>query len=168
MAIAVGQNATRSMTVTSDTVRRYGELTGDRNPLHFDEEFAARTRFGRLISQGGIAVGLVHALVAMDLPVPGTVFTEQQWMFPAPVYIGDTISVEGRITEWRESRNRGEMEFVVVNQEGVEVLRAPPAFTGLSLPFDRITVEFPTGRRKLGKTDLRARLYSKSAGVEPR
>ena len=62
-------------------------------------------------------------LVAMDLPGPGTVFTEQQWVFPAPVYIGDTISVEGRITEWRESRNRGEMEFVVVNQEGVEVLR---------------------------------------------
>ncbi|MFP6593673.1 MAG: MaoC/PaaZ C-terminal domain-containing protein, partial [Dehalococcoidia bacterium] len=95
----------------------------DRNPLHFDEEFAARTRFARLISQGGIVVGLVHALVAMDLPGPGTVFTEQQWVFPAPVYIGDTISADGRITEWSESRNRGEMEFVVVNQEGVEVLR---------------------------------------------
>lgn len=122
MAIAVGQNATRSMTVTSDTVRRYAELTGDRNPLHFDEEFAAKTRFGRLISQGGIAVGLEHALAAMDLPGPGTVFTEQYWVFPAPVYIGDTITVEGRITEWRESRNRGQMEFVIVNQEGVEVL----------------------------------------------
>ena len=123
MAISAGQSAKRSMTVTSDTVRRYAELTGDYNPLHFDEEFAARTRFGRLISQGGIVVGLVHALVAMDLPGPGRVFTEQQWVFPAPVYIGDTISAEGRITEWRESRNRGEMEFVVVNQEGVEVLR---------------------------------------------
>jgi acyl dehydratase len=126
MAISAGQSAKRSMTVTSDTVRRYAELTGDYNPLHFDEEFAARTRFGRLISQGGIVVGLVHALVAMDLPGPGTVFTEQQWVFPAPVYIGDTISAEGRITEWRESRNRGEMEFVVVNQEGVEVLRGSP------------------------------------------
>ena len=123
MAISVGQSAKRSMTVTSDIVRRYAELTGDYNPLHFDEEFAARTRFGRLISQGGIAVGLVHALVAMDLPGPGTVFTQQHWVFPAPVYIGDTITAEGRITEWRESRNRGEMEFVVVNQEGLEVLR---------------------------------------------
>jgi len=110
------------MTVTSDIVQRYAELTGDFNPLHFDEEFASKTRFGRLISQGGIVVGLVHALVAMDLPGPGTVFTEQQWIFPAPVYIGDTITVEGRVTDWRESRNRGEMEFVVVNEDGVEVL----------------------------------------------
>ncbi len=110
------------MTVTGDMVLRYAELTGDYNPLHFDEEFASKTRFGRLISQGGIAVGLVHALVAMDLPGPGTVFTQQQWVFPAPVYIGDTITVEGRITEWRGERNRGEMEFVIVNQDGLEVL----------------------------------------------
>ena len=123
MAISAGQVAKRSMTVTSDTVQGYAELTGDYNPLHFDEEFASKTRFGRLISQGGIAVGLVHALVAMDLPGPGTVFTQQQWVFPAPVYVGDTITVEGRITEWRELRSRGEMEFVVVNQEGVEVLK---------------------------------------------
>lgn len=120
--VSAGQKASRSMTVTSDIVQRYAELTGDFNPLHFDEEFAPKTRFGRLISQGGIVVGLVHALVAMDLPGSGTVFTEQKWIFPAPVYIGDTITVEGRVTDWRESRNRGEMEFVVVNEDGVEVL----------------------------------------------
>ncbi len=123
MAISAGQSTSRSMTVTGDTVKRYAELTGDYNPLHFDEEFASKTRFGRLISQGGIAVGLVHALVAMDLPGPGTVFTEQHWVFPAPVYIGDTITAEGRITDWDEARNRGEMEFVIVNQDGVEVLK---------------------------------------------
>ena len=123
MAISVGQSAHRSMTVTEEIVKGYGELTGDFNPLHFDEEFASGTRFGRLISQGGIAVGLVHALVAMDLPGAGTVFTEQHWNFPAPVYIGDTITVEGTITAWRESRHRGEMEFVITNQDGIEVLR---------------------------------------------
>ena len=123
MAISAGQSTSRSMTVTGDTVKRYAELTGDYNPLHFDEEFASRTRFGRLISQGGIAVGLVHALVAMDLPGPGTVFTEQHWVFPAPVYIGDTITAEARITDWDEPRNRGKMEFVIVNQDGVEVLK---------------------------------------------
>lgn len=123
MAISAGQSAKRSMTVTSDIVQRYAELTGDFNPLHFDEEFAAATRFGRLISQGGIAVGLVHALVAMDLPGAGTVFTEQHWNFPAPVYIGDTITATGTITNWRAERSRGEMEFVIVNQDGVEVLR---------------------------------------------
>ena len=68
MAMLVGQTAERSMFVTKEIVERYAELTGDYNPLHFDDEFASKTRFGRLISQGGIAVGLIHALVAMDLP----------------------------------------------------------------------------------------------------
>jgi acyl dehydratase len=122
MAISVGQSASRSMTVTSEIVKRYAELTGDFNPLHFDEEFTAKTRFGRLMAQGGIAVGLLHALVAMDMPGAGTVFTEQRWVFPAPVYIGDTITATGTITNWRAERSRGEMDFVIVNQDGAEVL----------------------------------------------
>ena len=122
MDIQVGQKAQRSLTVTQDTVQGYAELTGDFNPLHFDVEFTSKTRFERLMAQGGITTGLLHALVAMDMPGPGTVFTNQNWSFPKPVYIGDTITVEGRITEWRESRNRRQMEFVIVNQQGVEVL----------------------------------------------
>jgi acyl dehydratase len=110
------------MIVTPEIVERYAELTGDHNPLHFDEEFASKTRFKRLISQGGIAVGLLHALVAMDLPGAGTVFTEQHWNFPAPVYIGDTITATGTITEWTVERHRGAMDFVIVNQDDVEVL----------------------------------------------
>ncbi|MBT5628019.1 MAG: MaoC family dehydratase [Chloroflexi bacterium] len=122
MEISVGQSASRSMIVTPEIVERYAELTGDHNPLHFDEEFASKTRFKRLISQGGIAVGLLHALVAMDLPGAGTVFTEQHWNFPAPVYIGDTITATGTITEWTVERHRGAMDFVIVNQDDVEVL----------------------------------------------
>jgi acyl dehydratase len=110
------------MTVTGEIVKRYADLTGDFNPLHFDEDFTAKTRFGRLMAQGGIAVGLLHALVAMDLPGAGTVFTEQHWVFPAPVYIDDTITATGTITNWRADRSRGEMDFVIVNQDGVEVL----------------------------------------------
>ena len=110
------------MTVTSEVVKGYAELTCDMNPLHFDEDFTSKTRFKRLISQGGIAVGLIHALVAMDLPGPGSVFTEQHWNFPAPVYIGDTITATGTITNWRAERSRGEMDFVIVNQDDVEVL----------------------------------------------
>ena len=122
MEISVGQSASRSMIVTPEIVERYAELTGDHNPLHFDEEFASKTRFKRLISQGGIAVGLLHALVAMDLPGAGTEFTEQHWNFPAPVYIGDTITATGTITEWTVERHRGAMDFVIVNQDDVEVL----------------------------------------------
>ena len=63
-----GQQATRTMTIDADLVRKFAEITGDYNPLHFEEAFAAKTRFGRLIAQGGLATGLLHALVAMELP----------------------------------------------------------------------------------------------------
>ncbi len=100
MTVSAGQTATRQLTVIPANVRAYPELTGDSNPLHFDAAFASRTRFGRLIAQGGIAVGLLHALVAMDLPGPGSVFLNQRWSFPNPVYIGDTIRAEATLTAW--------------------------------------------------------------------
>ena len=95
---------------------------GAYNPLHFDEEFAAGTRFERLIAQGGIATGPLHALVAMDLPGSGTVFLNQNWVFPKPVYIGDKITATGTITTIDE-RRRIRMSFEVVNQDVVTVLK---------------------------------------------
>ncbi|MDA1257706.1 MAG: MaoC family dehydratase [Chloroflexi bacterium] len=123
MDMEAGQQATRSLTVTRDMVEAYAGITGDYNPLHFDEEFASRTRFGRLVAQGGIATGLLHALVAMDLPGPGSVFTKQEWSFPAPVYIGDVITATGTIAAAFPRRSMARMEFTVVNQDGIEVLR---------------------------------------------
>jgi acyl dehydratase len=110
------------MLVTAETVHAYAELTGDRNPLHFDAAFVAKTRFGRLIAQGGIATGLLHALVAMDLPGPGSVFVNQSWSFPKPVYIGDTITATGTVTQARPSRGFYQMSFEVRNQDGDAVL----------------------------------------------
>jgi hypothetical protein len=78
MSIAVGQHASRSLTLTAEHVRKFAEISGDHNPLHFDAAFAARTKFGRLVVQGGLTTGLVHALVAMDMPGPGTVFLSQK------------------------------------------------------------------------------------------
>lgn len=75
--MAVGQKATRSAELTMDHVKAYAEITGDYNPLHFDEDFAAGTRYERPIVQGGLTTGLLHALVAMDMPGPGTVFLNQ-------------------------------------------------------------------------------------------
>ena len=92
---SVGQKASRSLTLTARHVALYADLTGDRNPLHFDEAFAARTgKLSGLIVQGGLTAGLLHALVATDLPGPGTVFLSQNWKFTAPVYIGDTITAQ--------------------------------------------------------------------------
>ena len=74
MNLAVGQKASRSLTLTAEHVEKYAEITGDYNPLHFDEAFAAGTKFGRLVVQGGLTTGILNALVAMDMPGPGTVF----------------------------------------------------------------------------------------------
>ena len=117
-----GQTATRSLEVTPALVEAYAAITGDYNPLHFDEAFAARTRFGRLMAQGGIATGLLHALVAMDLPGAGSVFVRQRWSFPRPVYIGDTVRAEGTVTAVRARRGLAEMSFTVTNQHGETVL----------------------------------------------
>ena len=108
--------------MTQDAVEAYAGITGDYNPLHFDEAFTSKTRFGRLIAQGGLATGLLHALVAMDLPGPGSVFMSQSWSFPRPVYIGDTLTAEGRINSSRASRRIYQMEFTVRNQDGETVL----------------------------------------------
>ena len=122
MELEVGQRATRELDVDEEMVRKYAEITGDYNPLHFDAEFAAKTRFGRLMAQGGIATGLLHALVAMEMPGPGSVFMRQSWSFPAPVYIGDTLRAEATVKSVRAKRNMAELEFEVKNQDGAVVL----------------------------------------------
>ena len=101
MTLQVGQTARRSLTLTSEHVETFARLTGDYNPLHFDEAFAKATRFGGLVVQGGLTTGLLHALVAMDLPGPGSVFLSQTWEFTAPVYIGDTITAQAEVVSLR-------------------------------------------------------------------
>jgi len=119
---AVGQRAARSMAVTAEQVERYAEITGDRNPLHFDEEFAARTKFGRLVVQGGLTTGLLHALVAMDLPGPGTVFLSQNWKFTAPVYVGDTITAVVQVVRVHATKPVTQLEVRVTRADGSVVL----------------------------------------------
>ena len=123
MDLAVGRKAQREMTVTKAMVKSYAEITGDYNPLHFDEEFAGKTRFERLISQGGITTGLLHAMVAMDMPGPGTVFLSQNWSFPRPVYIGDTITAEATVASANNRRGIARLNISIKNQSGDEVLK---------------------------------------------
>jgi acyl dehydratase len=121
VAVTVGQKASRTMTVSDAHVRAYAEITGDYNPLHFDEAFASGTRFGRLVAQGGITTGILHALVAMDMPGPGTVFLSQNWKFTAPVYIGDTITGEAEVLSVHASKPVTQLRMVV-RREGGEVV----------------------------------------------
>ena len=120
--IRVGQTAERSLELTADHVRTFAELTGDYNPLHFDEAFAAGTRFGRLVVQGGLTTGLLHALVAMDLPGPGTVFLSQQWKFTAPVYVGDRITARAEVLSVHESKPVTQLRVRVTRHGGETVL----------------------------------------------
>ena len=122
MKVTVGQKAQRSLTLTAEHVATYARLTGDYNPLHFDEAFAARTRFKKLVVQGGLTTGLLHALVAMDLPGPGTVFLSQNWKFTAPVYIGDTITAEAEVASVHDSKPVCQLRIKVTRQTGETVL----------------------------------------------
>src|SRR5918992_2414534 len=120
---AVGTRATWSRTFTAEEVELYARITGDRNPLHFDEAFAAGTRLGRLVVQGGLTTGLFNALVAMELPGPGSVFLHQEWDYPAPVYIGDTVTAEAEVVEARADKPITRLRCVARRQDGTEVLR---------------------------------------------
>jgi acyl dehydratase len=123
MGVAIGQTAVRSMTVNADHVRAFAELSGDYNPLHFDETFAAGTRFGRLVAQGGLTTGLLHALVAMDLPGPGTVFLSQDWKFTAPVFIGDAITARAEVLSVHATKPVTQLAVSVTRSDGEVVLK---------------------------------------------
>jgi len=122
MDLTVGQTATRAMTVTEEHVRLFAQISGDYNPLHFDETFAAATRFGRLVAQGGLTTGVLHALVAMDMPGPGTVFLNQDWKFTAPVFIGDTITAKAEVLSVHASKPVSQLRFEVTRQDDEVVL----------------------------------------------
>jgi len=122
MKLSIGQKATRSITLTNDHVKKFAEISGDHNPLHFDESFASGTKFKRLVVQGGLTTGLLHALVAMDMPGPGTVFLSQNWKFTSPVFINDTITAEAEVISVHESKPVTQLKIKVTRQGGETVL----------------------------------------------
>jgi acyl dehydratase len=122
MQISIGQKATRSITLTADHVKTFAALSGDYNPLHFDESFVAKTKFRKLVVQGGLTTGLLHALVAMDMPGPGTVFLSQNWKFTAPVFIGDTITAGAEVISKHETKPVTQLKIKIARQDGETVL----------------------------------------------
>jgi acyl dehydratase len=118
----VGEKASRSRTVRAEDIELFTELTGDRNPLHYDEAAASRSRFGGLIVQGGVTSGLLNAVVAEDLPGPGSVFLHVDWSFMAPVRPGDEITAEVEVLEAREDKPITRLRTTITNQAGAVVL----------------------------------------------
>jgi acyl dehydratase len=118
----VGDRAARTRTVRERDIELFTELTGDKNPLHYDTDAAARSRFGGIIVQGGVTSGLLNAVVAEDLPGPGSVFLHVDWSFKAPVRPGDEITAEVEVLETREDKPLTKLRTTVTNQEGTIVL----------------------------------------------
>jgi acyl dehydratase len=119
----VGTKATWTRTLGAEEVEAFARISGDRNPLHFDPAFAARTRVHRLVVQGGLTAGLFNALVAMELPGPGSVFLHQEWDYAAPVHVGDTVTAEAEVIEARSDKPITRLRCVARRGDGVEVLR---------------------------------------------
>jgi acyl dehydratase len=118
----VGATAGRTRTVEWRDIELFTELTGDRNPLHYDEDAASRSRFGGIIVQGGVTSGLLNAVVAEDLPGPGSVFLHVDWDFKAPVRPGDVITAEVEVLEAREDKPLTKLRTTISNQDGTVVL----------------------------------------------
>jgi acyl dehydratase len=118
----VGDSARRTRVVSSRDIELFTEISGDRNPLHYDEEAATASRFGGIIVQGGVTSGLLNAVVAEDLPGPGSVFLEVNWRFLAPVRPGDEITAEVEVLEAREDKPITKLKTSVRRQDGVVVL----------------------------------------------
>lgn len=115
---AIGQRATRRRTASMQDVERFAAMTGDRNPLHFDAALAARAPFGGPIVPGGVTSGLLHAVVAEDLPGPGSVFLGVEWRFLRAVRIGEAIEAEVEVTAVREDKPVCTLRTTVRNAAG--------------------------------------------------
>jgi len=118
----LGDKASRTTAITDDMIRAFASLTGDANPVHLDDAYAAGTRFGRRIAHGMIAAGLISAALANDLPGPGTVYLSQTLQFKAPVFPGDTLTTTVEVKSVRPDKPIVTLRTACTNQENVVVL----------------------------------------------
>lgn len=120
--LRTGMRESLSHTVTREDIDRFADVTGDRNPIHVDEAFAADSRFGRPIAHGMFGAGLISAVLGMKLPGPGNMYMEQSLRFLKPVFIGDTITAAAEITDLIPEKYRVRLSTTCTNQDGVIVI----------------------------------------------
>ena len=118
----VGQRAERTRDVSSRDIELFTAISGDRNPLHYDEALAKVTPFGGIIVQGGITSAILNAVVAEDLPGPGTVFLQVNWSFKAPVRPGDRITGAVEVLKVRTDKPITELKTTVTRDDGTVAL----------------------------------------------
>ena len=130
----VGQKAQRSRRVEAEYIRLFTRISGDQNPLHYDAEAAAASRFGEIVVQGGVTSSILNAVVAEDLPGPGTVFLQVEWRFTAPVRPGDTITGAVEVLEVREDKPITKLATSVTRDDGTVVLEGTATCYTMALP----------------------------------
>lgn len=118
----VGDTASMSRTVGENDIALFTEISGDRNPLHYDLTSAEASRFGEIVVQGGITSAILNAVVAEKIPGPGTVFLNVAWNFTAPVRPGDVITGEIEVTDVRADKPITKLNTRVVRGDGVVAL----------------------------------------------
>ena len=119
---AVGDTAEMTREVTAADIEKFTEISGDRNPLHYDGEAAGASRFGEIVVQGGVTSAILNAVVAEKLPGPGTVFLNVTWDFKAPVRPGDTITGRVEVTAARDDKPIATLKTQVFRGDGTVVL----------------------------------------------
>jgi acyl dehydratase len=129
-----GDRAELSRTVEAADIERFTQISGDRNPLHYDERAARASRFGEIIVQGGVTSAILNAVVAERLPGPGTVFLNVNWNFLAPVRPGDQITGAVEVLEVRDDKPITKLRTTVTRQDGTLVLDGTAVCYTAALP----------------------------------
>ena len=117
-----GQQASITRTVSEADVETFADISGDNNPVHLDEAFAAKSRFKKRIAHGILSAGYISAVLGSKLPGPGTIYLSQSITFKAPVYLGDTITATVTVLNFRADKHILTLRTECVNQDGVVVL----------------------------------------------
>jgi acyl dehydratase len=130
----VGQRAERTREVSARDIELFTAISGDRNPLHYDEDLAKASKFGGIIVQGGITSAILNAVVAEDLPGPGTVFLSVAWNFKAPVRPGDRITGAVEIVSARTDKPITTLRTTVTRDDGVVALEGTAVCYTMPLP----------------------------------
>jgi acyl dehydratase len=120
--LAIGMKDSIAHTVTREDVQQFADLTGDRNPLHVDEEFARHSMFGKPIAHGIFGAGLISAVLGLKLPGPGSLYMDQSLRFKKPVFIGDTLTATAEIIDLNPEKYRVRLATTCTNQEGAVVI----------------------------------------------
>ena len=113
-----GDQFRRDRFISAEDVRQFAEIVGDLNPVHIDEEFAARTSFKKRIVHGAFLAGLISRVLGMDFPGQGTIYISQNSVFKRPVFVDTNVSVEVKVTEVILEKRRLVLDTTVFNEEG--------------------------------------------------